>query len=160
MSPVWCLLNIIVVVYTCYILLSFSDEDVSLKHFHKIDELLSMTRGYHDGETRARVSLRQKPHKEQRYWAMCLDHHLCFPVFFMPRQNPTTRKGYHRENTRCQNIDASTWTEDAWRRCKRQTCRCTSYGPHVQTTSQSATQATAKAEKVWRPTISSARSSK
>ena len=34
-----------------------------------------------------------------------------------------------------------------------------SKGTHVQTTSQSATQATAKAEKVWRPTISSARSS-
>ena len=35
-----------------------------------------------------------------------------------------------------------------------------SKGTHVQTTNQSATQATVKVEQVWRPTISSARSSK
>ena len=38
---------------SCYILSSFTDEDVLLKRSHEIDELLSMRRGHHGKETRA-----------------------------------------------------------------------------------------------------------
>lgn len=42
--------------------------------------------------------------KEQWYRTTCLDCHFCFPVVFVPQQNPTTVKGCREVNTRCQNI--------------------------------------------------------
>ena len=42
-SSVWHLLNVVVVVCSCYILSSFTDKDVLLKRSHEIDELLSKT---------------------------------------------------------------------------------------------------------------------
>ena len=136
-SPVWRLLNVVVLVHSCYILSSFTDKDVLLKRSHEIDELLSVTRGLHAEETRARVFRRRKPHKEERYRTTCLNGHLCFPVVFAPRPNPTTKKGCGEKNTlpkhRCPYPECEYETEDVTDELAAVLLTVHSNGTHMQT---------------------------
>ena len=96
---------------------------------------------------------------------MCLDCHLCFPVVFMPRQNPNYEerlpRGKHTmPKHRCPYPECDYEIEDVKDKLASVLLTVHSNGTHVQTTSHPATQATTKVETVRRPTILSAGSSK
>ena len=81
-SPIWYLLDVVVVVYTCC---KHPQEDVLLKYSHKIDELLS-----HDCKCRLRIKIHVHLPELQSTPFQILFH----PLTWLPTKNKRTLPHY------------------------------------------------------------------